>query len=142
MYGENEIFNNSSHPIKVAYVSGADLMVSKSLFIQLNGFSPEFFMYYEETDLCYRVKKMGYQIFSVPSAEIMHLEGGSQKKDFAALLRKTEISTASRQIFMRRNHGNIYNFFDRMFLNIFYKVRILLKRDIELSNVILLRINN
>lgn len=77
IYGESCQFNYSSQPKKVAYITGADIMIRKNLFNQLNGFSNDFFMYYEETDLCKRIAKKGYSIISIPTSKIQHLEGKS-----------------------------------------------------------------
>jgi len=74
---KNSWFNHSNAPLKVGYITGADLMISKELFNSLNGFDPDFFMYYEETELTKRLKDLGYSVWSVPQAKIMHLKGGS-----------------------------------------------------------------
>jgi GT2 family glycosyltransferase len=74
-YGKNFYFNHTQRPRKVGYITGADLMISRDLFQHLNGFDPDFFVYYEETELTFRVKKAGYEVYSVPQAEIIHLEG-------------------------------------------------------------------
>ena len=95
----------------MAYISGADLMMSKDLFESLDGFSNDFFMYYEETDLCYRVKKLGYKIQSVPDAQIIHLEGGSQKNDNINIW-KISTMAHSRRVFMKRCHKIIYRLID------------------------------
>ncbi|KDS39809.1 glycosyltransferase family 2 protein [Parabacteroides distasonis] len=50
-------------------------MVRKSVLLEVGGFSPEFFMNYEETELCHRINRAGFSIYSVPSAQITHLEG-------------------------------------------------------------------
>lgn len=75
-HGKNREFNFSGKPMKVFYVTGADLMIKKELFEELGGFSSEFFMYYEETDLCKRIYKNGKSVWSVPQAKIIHLENG------------------------------------------------------------------
>ncbi|MBB3187833.1 glycosyltransferase family 2 protein [Microbacter margulisiae] len=61
-----------SNPVKAGFVSGADLMIRKSLFDQLQGFDPDFFLYFEETELTYRSKKAGYSVWFIPTAEIIH----------------------------------------------------------------------
>lgn len=70
-------FNNTGQPLSVNVIMGAALFISRSLFLQLNGFDKDFFMYFEEVELCGRVKKAGYTIMSVPDAKIIHLEGGA-----------------------------------------------------------------
>ena len=68
-------FNVSNKPIRVASIVGADLMVRKSVLSQVGAFAPEFFMNYEETELCHRIHKAKFDIYSVPLAKITHLEG-------------------------------------------------------------------
>ena len=77
LFGRNSKFNHSGRPKKVGYITGADLMLRRDVVKETGGFAPEFFMYFEETDLCSRIRKSGYDIFSVPAAEIIHLEGQS-----------------------------------------------------------------
>lgn len=68
-------FNHEGKPIKVASVTGADLMVRRSVLSSIGGFDADFFMNYEETELCLRIHRSGWDIYSVPSAQITHLEG-------------------------------------------------------------------
>ena len=70
----NKEYNFSEKPIKVAYITGADLMVKKQVIDSVGGFNPNFFMYYEETELCWRIHLKHYDIISVPFAQIQHLE--------------------------------------------------------------------
>lgn len=74
-FPQSVYFNKEGKPIPVASIIGADLMVQKSIFLEVGGFSPEFFMNYEETELCYRIARAGFSIYSVPCAQITHLEG-------------------------------------------------------------------
>ena len=77
IYGKRRIFNNTNHPLKVGYITGADLLIKRDLYNLVSGFDESFFLYYEETDLCKRVKDLGYQAVCVHSAKIQHLEGKS-----------------------------------------------------------------
>ena len=71
-------FNRTNKPLKVASISGANLMVRKSVLdIVGGGFDPIFFMNGEEADLCRRIIRAGYLVHSVPQAQIMHFEGKS-----------------------------------------------------------------
>ncbi len=60
---------------EVNHITGADLMLRNSVIKELGGFAPEFFMYFEETELETRIKRAGYKIFFVPESKIIHLEG-------------------------------------------------------------------
>jgi len=79
-YHNNWMFNHTEAPLKVAYITGADLMVKRKVIEITGGFSPAFFMYNEDTDLCLRIHRQGYEILSVPFAKIQHLEGKSTQK--------------------------------------------------------------
>ena len=77
LWGCNREHNFTDKAIPVSYITGADLMMPQCVFNQLGGFSPKFFMYYEETELCYRLNCKGLEVHSVPQACIQHLVGGS-----------------------------------------------------------------
>ena len=66
-----------SQPVSVDFISGADLFIRKATFERLNGFDPEFFMYYEEVDLQKRMDLLGLKRIILPEVRIIHLEGGS-----------------------------------------------------------------
>jgi len=63
--------------LDVDQLMGAALMVRRSIIDQLGGMDEIFFMYYEEVDLCYRIKQAGWRIVYVPNVEITHLGGRS-----------------------------------------------------------------
>ena len=64
----------------VDYICGADLFIRKSIFQKLDGFDQNFFMYFEDDDLCRRAKTLGYGSFIIAGPEIIHFEGLSLKK--------------------------------------------------------------
>lgn len=103
----NMTYNRTNKPMKVSYVTGADLMIKRTLFEEIGGFDKGFFMYYEETDLTYQVYKKGKLVFNVPDAKIIHLEGKSLC--FSSL--KAKIMLDSKKRFFQKNYGRIYCFF-------------------------------
>lgn len=66
-------------PIKIKAVMGAFMLIPKSVFNELNGFDPDFFMYAEELDLCRRIERKGYQIHYLETAIAIHKHGGSSE---------------------------------------------------------------
>jgi|WetSurMetagenome_2_1015567.scaffolds.fasta_scaffold02216_10 GT2 family glycosyltransferase/ubiquinone/menaquinone biosynthesis C-methylase UbiE len=58
-------------------VTGACLFISTELFNAVNGFSEEYEMYFEDSDLCFKVKAYGKKIFYEPSSMVYHYEGKS-----------------------------------------------------------------
>ncbi len=101
---KNRNFNFTFKPMEVGYITGADMMIKKSLLDKIGYFDPDFFMYYEETELTWRIKKSGYKIINIPNAKIIHLEG----KSFNCNLDKIKRILTSRKLFFKKTHGNLY----------------------------------
>lgn len=59
--------------IEVDQPMGAALMIRQSVIDQVGNMDERFFMYYEEVDLCYRIKRAGWHIVFIPEAVITHL---------------------------------------------------------------------
>ncbi|MDR2407316.1 MAG: glycosyltransferase family 2 protein [Bacteroidales bacterium] len=101
IYGKNSIFNHTNNPLGVAYITGADMMIRRNVFDITNGFDKEFFMYYEETELAYRMHKLKYKIMNIPNARIIHLEGKSIFSDLDRV--KKELVARRLFLFKTRN---------------------------------------
>lgn len=59
---------------------GAALMVRAAAFRDVGGFDPSFFLYFEDTDLCWRLWLRGWKVMLSPSASVLHFTGGSAKQ--------------------------------------------------------------
>ena len=62
---------------EVEAVKGCSLMIDAMFYRQLDGLDERFFMYCEDTDLCYRAHQAGRRIFYIPEAVIVHYGGQS-----------------------------------------------------------------
>lgn len=102
-FGKNRIFNHTGQPMEVAYITGADLMLRRETIEQTGGYDPAFFMYYEETDLCNRIKRTGWKIYSVPTAKIQHLEGGSFSETGGVSFSRIERAERGRRTYYKLN---------------------------------------
>jgi GT2 family glycosyltransferase len=60
------------------WLSGACLMVSDELWERVGGFSDEYFLYWEDVDLSYRVVRAGGRLVVLAAATAVHAEGGTQ----------------------------------------------------------------
>jgi N-acetylglucosaminyl-diphospho-decaprenol L-rhamnosyltransferase len=69
-------------PARVDILSGAFMMVRKSVLDITGGFDELFFMYAEDIDLSYRISQSGFRNYYLPSANIIHFKGESTKKNF------------------------------------------------------------
>jgi len=61
----------------VEFLVGAALLVRRSAFDEVGGFDADFFMFNEEVDLSYRMKRAGRRILFCPAAQFVHLGGAS-----------------------------------------------------------------
>lgn len=59
-------------PFAVDAASGSAMIVKREVFDAVGLMDEDFFLYYEETDWCLRVKQAGYQILAVPSSVVFH----------------------------------------------------------------------
>lgn len=65
------------HSEEIFWASGAVLVIRAELFHHFGGFDAEYFAHAEEIDLCWRLKRAGYKIMAVPTAQVYHLGGGT-----------------------------------------------------------------
>jgi GT2 family glycosyltransferase len=61
----------------IDWVAGASMMMPARLAQQLEGFDESFFLYFEETDLCFRAAAEGFATWYVPASHVMHIAGAS-----------------------------------------------------------------
>ncbi|HEY9888981.1 MAG TPA: glycosyltransferase family 2 protein, partial [Candidatus Obscuribacterales bacterium] len=66
--------------LRVDIVVGAAMLMPRSLFQHIGGFDENFFMYFEESDLCQRVRDLGYQILYTADVSLIHIGGYSVAK--------------------------------------------------------------
>lgn len=102
----NEYFNNTNKVKDVCIIIGADLFIRKQVFDNLGGFDSTFFMYVEDGELCYRIKKNNFKIVSVPDAKIIHLQGKSSSNVF-----KLKMEFTGYLIYFRKHFSNLTVFF-------------------------------
>lgn len=86
----------------VDQVMGAALMVRRSVIDKVGGMDESFFMYYEEVDLCYRIKQAGWRIIFIPEAVIIHSGGRSTGQ---IPVTKRIVMLTSLLAFLRKHHG-------------------------------------
>lgn len=72
--------DQENHPVEI--LSGACMMVKKTVLDQTGGFDEQFFMYAEDIDLSYRILQKGFQNYFLASTQILHFKGESTRKDF------------------------------------------------------------
>lgn len=64
-------------PAPIDWCSGASMMLRREVLETVGGFDEVFFLYYEEVDLCLRIKAAGWECWYVPESRVMHVRGQS-----------------------------------------------------------------
>ena len=59
------------------FISGAVNLIRMSAYQEVGGFDPEIFLYFDDDDICLRMRRAGYSLVLAPQAKITHLNGGS-----------------------------------------------------------------
>ena len=97
-------------PAEVDWVPGAFAIIRPEVLAQTGLFDEAFFLYYEEVDLCRRIRTLGYKIAYWPDIVIVHLGGASSKTIHGAVLsyfgsQVTLWSLRSKFLYYRKHHG-------------------------------------
>ena len=91
-------------PVEVDSVIGACMVVRRKAMEQVGLLDEDYFLFLEETDWCYRMKRAGWKIYHVPQAEVYHFQGKSAET--AKKRAKVEFYR-SRYHFFKKNRGNL-----------------------------------
>jgi GT2 family glycosyltransferase len=102
----------------VDYVSGASIMLPRSLWDELGGFDEHYApAYYEDTDIAFRVRAAGYQVYMQPASVAVHYEGVSNGTDEGHGIKAYQVSNGVkflerwREVLERGHFPNAENVF-------------------------------
>jgi len=123
--GNNKFYHLTNRDMSKAHevdaISGSFFMTRKSILNKIGFFDEDFWLYGEDLDLCWRIKKACFKIMYIPDVEVLHFKGiSSGIKDHSQ-----EISTATKasklrafnsfyetmKIFYKKNLADKYPFF-------------------------------
>jgi GT2 family glycosyltransferase len=108
---------------EVDYVMGACLMLRREALEQTGALDENYFMYSEEVDLCYRLKRAGWKVRFISTASATHIWGGSSRlvQDAETIYRLY----SSRMKFFRKFYGSLRTYLYKIVLVIHSSIRIL-----------------
>lgn len=98
-------------PVDADSITGAFMLIRREAWSAVGPFDEDFFLYFEETEWCWRAKRAGWRIVHEPRAQVVHLGAQSTRKGVGdspvvsvngMLLRA---SLDSRSIYWRKCHG-------------------------------------
>lgn len=108
---------------QVDVIQGAAFLVRKIVLDQVGYFDPDYFMYTEEVDLCFRVHQAGWELFWVPFAKVIHHEGQSTKQTPVAMFLQLY---KSKLTFIRKHYGRFAGVIYKLVLAVVTLPRLLL----------------
>ncbi|MDG5814999.1 glycosyltransferase [Chitinispirillales bacterium ANBcel5] len=76
----NLTYMDENKTAEVDAISGSFMFMPLSVFQEVGGFDERFFMYGEDIDLCWRIRKTGKAVWYNPQIQIIHLKGKSSSK--------------------------------------------------------------
>lgn len=100
-------FETSKAPMVVPALSGACMMVRRSVFDQVGRFSSDYFMYAEDLDLCWKTHRAGFRNFYDPTSNVIHRGGGSSRSSRSHFSEVMIPESLSR--LLRKTHGALYS---------------------------------
>lgn len=81
-----------NEPTASGFVSGAAFAVNRRRFLEMGGFDPTYFMYYEDLDFCRRWRASGGSIYVDPEFKLMHIGGASASRNMLLALQRSYTS--------------------------------------------------
>ncbi len=103
---------------EVEAVSGSFMFFRGELLKKIGGFDEDFFMYGEDLDICYRVKKLNYKIMYVPESSTIHYKGESTKR---SNINDIKVFFDAMQIFVKKHYSKSYFFLSFLRIGIFLR---------------------
>lgn len=85
------------------YAIGCAFFMDREFFNKIGGFDKDFFMYFEDNEICDRVYKFNKTVIETPSSKMIHMEGMSSEKSFMSNAKLSLIHKISEFIYINKN---------------------------------------
>lgn len=121
---------------EVDVVPGTAFMIKRKLFEKIGGFDDDFFLFFEEDQICRKVKELGFKNYIIPSAQVKHHWGESTKQN----PKTDQIFKKSRFLYFKKNYGILKAVAVTSFLNfgrnqLFISLILLISLFLNLFNI-------
>lgn len=121
---------------EVDCLTGGALLVKKEVFEKIKGFNPKMFLYYEDVDLCLRIKDAGYKLYYCGSSVVYHDHMAStsvmsSSKRNLLSMKNRYISIVSRLGFLIGLTETLWYIFNWLEWKLIYSKRLTLKEYLE-----------
>lgn len=122
----NLTYLNEDETYEVDAISGSFMMMTREVYQKTKGFDPQFFMYGEDLDLCYRTQKEGYKVYYVHTTEIIHYKGESTKR---SSIDETKVFYDAMHLFVRKHFSSFF------IVELILRAAIFFRRFVAFSNL-------
>lgn len=111
----NQTFRSEDETYYVDAVIGAFMFCRTDVLQSVGGFDPEFFMYGEDLDLCYRVFLKGWKTAYYHETTTIHFKGESTRR---SSMNEVKVFYSAMEIFARKHYGQSFLFLSLLRLGI------------------------
>ncbi|MCX6383191.1 MAG: glycosyltransferase [Actinobacteria bacterium] len=111
------------------FVNGGAMLIKKDIFLEAGGFDEDFFAYYEDVDLGWRLWVLGYKVVFSPNSIVYHMHHGTSKNFSEDKLRYLKERNALISIFKNYDENNLANIMSTTLASIFGRIFIDFKFD-------------
>jgi len=104
-------FSKSKKIIFPDWVSGSVVFISRKWFDKVAGWSEDYWMYFEDVDLCKKVTVVGGKVALIKTQKIIHAHGGSTRANYEIkALTKSEV-IKSRHVYIHKHFNGFIRFY-------------------------------
>jgi len=143
-----KVMNLAEGDTSYDFVIGCSLFMSTNFFKNIGGFDENFFMYFEDNDLCDRVFNNKKTIIEIPEAKMIHMQGLSSKFDLYGNIKLSIIHKISEYIYYKKNVSflvlykiiakHFFDYFQRLIMNLLlFRFQKSFKNFLRLISIIL-----
>lgn len=135
LFGEyHQGYENLNSIHEVDCIVGAFFLVRREVIKQVGLLDEDYFMYAEDIDWCYRIRRAGWKIIYNPTVTILHKKKQSGR---ANILRKRRVTTEIyfhkyNWLFYKKHYAKEYGPLLTFFVNAFYATRLFLLEKLSL----------
>jgi GT2 family glycosyltransferase len=135
LFGEyHQGYKNLRVAHQVDCISGAFFIVRREVVEKVGLLDEDYFMYAEDIDWAYRIKRAGWEIWFNPEVSILHKKKQSGRSN---ILRKRRVTTeiyfhTYNWLFYKKHYASIYGSFVTFMVNTFYTMRLFFLKQFSL----------
>lgn len=127
-----------SRVLEIDFASGCCMLCKTKFIKKLGGFDEKFFLYFEDVDLSFRLRKLGHRIYWVPKAKIYHkVSATTLTKLGSAIVHYYDVRNS---LLLSKKHTSFlfapYRLLWSLYVVIKQTIKIKLKKNVEVSRMI------